>query len=75
MSLVGHLACLIQLVPLGRLRMRALQLCLRSQWDFLDQEFLIEWDLQCQLDLDWWMEPDRLEMGCSLQVVPPDLMF
>ena len=74
-KLLGHLSSLTQLVPGGQLRMRAVQLALRSQWDFRDEEVLIEWNLQCRLDLQWWTELGRLEQGCHLEIVPPDLMF
>ena len=40
--LMGHLASLIHLVPGGRLRVRSVQLALRSRWDFKDKGRLEE---------------------------------
>ena len=74
-SLLGHLSSLTQVIPGGRLRMRALQLCLRNQWDFFSDDVLISWDLQSQLDLRWWSQEGRLSSGCSLELVCPDQMF
>ena len=37
--LLGHLSSLILLVSGGMIRMRLLQLCLKDQWDFLDDQF------------------------------------
>ena len=37
--LLGHLSSLTLLVSGGMLRMRLLQLCLKDQWDFLDDQF------------------------------------
>ena len=55
--------------------MRAIQLALRQQWDYQDDQVMVRWNPQCQEDLRWWGETDRLSQGCSLEVVPPDLMF
>ena len=41
--LLGHLSSLTLLVPGGMLRMRLLQLCLKDQWDFLDDQFQVSW--------------------------------
>ena len=42
--LLGHLASLSRLVPIGQLRMRALQLALSRGWGFRDEEVLVTWD-------------------------------
>ena len=55
--------------------MRALQLVLRQSWNFQDEEALVGWNPQCQSDLLWWADRSRLELGCPLKVVLPDLMF
>ena len=55
--------------------MRSLQSVLRRGWDFVSEEALIEWTPSCREDLLWWMAEDRLVKGCSLKVIPPDLMF
>ena len=39
--LLGHLSSLTLLVSGGMIRMRLLQLCLKDQWDFLDDQFLV----------------------------------
>ena len=70
--LLGQPASLIHLVPGGRLRVRSLQLCLRTQWDFLDDSQIIWWDAFSQEDLLWWCEEGHLEEGESHH---PDLMF
>ena len=55
--------------------MRALQLCLKNQWDFLDLDKIILWDYSCLQDLLWWSVRPRLEEGISLKLPIPDLMF
>ena len=39
--LLGHLSSLILLVSGGMIRMRLFQLCLKDQWDFLDDQFQV----------------------------------
>ena len=73
--LLGHLSSLVQLVPGGRLRMRALQIQLHRGWDFLSEEAMVPWTPQCQEDLLWWTQENRLQAGISLSSVLPDLMF
>ena len=52
--LLGHLSSLTLLVSGGMLRMRLLQLCLKDQWDFLDDQFQVSWSPLCLEDLLWW---------------------
>ena len=73
LELLGVLSSMIQLVPGGRLRMRSLQLALRSQWDQVDQSQLVEWSPVIHQDLSWWLDPDRLVLGVSLEQVSPQL--
>ena len=73
--LLGHLASLIHLVPSGRLCVRSLQLCLKYQWDFLDESQVILWDASSQEDLLWWFEEVCLEEGISLESHLPNLIF
>ena len=73
--LLGHLSSLIHLVPGGRLRLRSLQLALRSGWDFVDESVLVAWDDSCQADLLWWYDKDWLTDGVSLESHLPELMF
>ena len=49
--LLGHLSSLILLVCGGMIRMRLLQLCLKDQWDFLDDQFQVSWSPLCREDL------------------------
>ena len=73
--LLGHLSSMTQLIPGGRLRMRALQTNLRDQWDFKNESTRITWGKEAQQDLSWWQEEGRLARGCPLQSIPPDLAF
>ena len=73
LELLGVLSSMIQLVPGGRLRMRSLQLALRSQWDQVDQSQLVEWSPVIHQDLSWWLDRDRLVLGISLEQVSPQL--
>ena len=73
--LLGHLSSLILLVPGGMIRMRLLQLCLKDQWDFLDDQFQVSWSLLCREDLLWWSEQVRLREGVSLSLPAPDISF
>ena len=45
--LLGHLSSLILFVSGGMIRMRLLQLCLKDQWDFLDDQFQVSWSPLC----------------------------
>ena len=49
--LLGHLSSLTLLVKGGMLRMRSLQIRLRSRWDFRDELLRIPWDPLSQEDL------------------------
>ena len=71
LELLGVLASLIQLVPVGRLRMRSLQFCLRQSWDQADQTILVRWTPEIREDLEWWLDRARLELGISLDQVSP----
>ena len=64
--LLGHLSSLILLVPGGMIRMRLLQLCLKDQWDFLDDQFQVSWSPLCREDLLWWSKQVQLREGVSL---------
>ena len=73
--LLGHLSSLILLVPGGMIRMRLLQLCLKDQWDFLDDQFQVSWSLLCRENLLWWSKQVRLREGVSLSLPAPDISF
>ena len=73
--LLGLLSSLTAIIPGGRLRMRSLQLRLHLLWDQVDDSSLIHVNLGCRLDLEWWVELDRLQLGISLAQVNPHLDF
>ena len=73
--LLGHLSSLILLVPGGMIRMRLLQLCLKDQWDFLDDQFQVSWSPLCREDLLWWSRQVQLREGVSLSLPAPDISF
>ena len=73
--LLGHLSSLILLVSGGMLRMRLLQLCLKDQWDFRDDQFLVSWSPLCREDLLWWARVAQLREGVSLSLPAPDVSF
>ena len=73
--LLGHLSSLTLLVSGGMLRMRLLQLCLKDQWDFLDDQFQVSWSPLCREDLLWWSRVAQLREGVSLSLPAPDISF
>ena len=64
--LLGHLSSLTLLVKGGMLRMRSLQIRLRSRWDFRDELLRIPWDPLCQEDLLWWSWAIQKREGVDL---------
>ena len=73
--LLGHLSSLTLLVKGGMLRMRSLQLRLRSEWNFRDDYLRIPWDPLCQEDLLWWSRATQQREGVDLSLPVPDLSF
>ena len=73
--LLGHLSSLILLVSGGMIRMRLIQLCLKDQWDFLDDQFQVSWSPLCREDLLWWSRVVQLQEGVSLSLPAPDISF
>ena len=73
--LLGHLSSLTLLVKGGMLRMRSLQLRLRSKWNFRDDYLRIPWDPPCQEDLLWWSWAIQQRQGGDLSLPVPDLSF
>ena len=55
--------------------MRLLQLCLKDQWDFLDDQFQVSWSPLCREDLLWWARVAQLREGVSLSLPVPDVSF
>ena len=74
-QLLGHLSFLTLLVSGGMLRMRLLQLCLKDQWDFLDNHFQVSWSPLCREDLLWWARVAQRREGVSLSLPAPDVSF
>ena len=70
-----HLSSLTLLVKGGLLRMRSLQIRLRSKWDFRDELLRIPWDPLCQEDLLWWSWAIQKQEGVDLSLPVPDLSF
>ena len=73
--LLGHLSSLTLLVKGGMLRMRSLQIHLRSRWDFRDELLRIPWDPRCQEDFLWWSWAIQQREGVNLSLPVPDLSF
>ena len=73
--LLGQLSSLTLLVKGGMLRMRSLQIRLRSRWDFRDESLRIPWDPLCQEDLLWWSWAIQKREGVDLSLPVPDLSF
>ena len=55
--------------------MRLLQLCLKDQWDFLDDQFQVSWSPLCREDLLWWARVAQRREGVSLSLPTPDVSF
>ena len=68
--LLGHLSSLTLLVFGGML-----QLCLKDQWDFLDDQFQVSWSPLCREDLLWWARVAQLRERVSLSLPVPDVSF
>ena len=73
--LLGHLLSLTLLGSGWMLQMRLLQLCLKDQWDFLDDQFQVSWSPLCREDLLWWARVGQLREGVSLSLPVPDVSF
>ena len=73
--LLSHLSSLTLLVKGGMLRMRSLQIRLRSRWNFRDDYLRISWDPLCQEDLLWWSWAIQQREGVDLSLPVPDLSF
>ena len=71
-SLLGRLSSLCHLTPRGRLRMSALQLLLRQQWDFVEESLVCPWSPEVKSDLSWWSNAIHLLGDVSPQ---PDVLF
>lgn len=77
LSLLGHLSSLGDVVHLGRLRARPLQLFLLSVWSPLGDslESLIRIPDQCLENLKWWQDRRNTLRGVPLEEKEPDVML
>ena len=55
--------------------MRLPQLCLKDQWDFLDDQFQVSWSPLCREDLLWWAWVAQLREGVNFSLPAPDISF
>ena len=76
LSLLGHMSSLIHLVPGSRMRMRALQLHLRRQWDrSIDDSTPVLRPAALRPDLLWWQNEKHLLRGRSLRATFSDFLL
>ena len=75
LSLLGKLSAAADLVLLGRLHLRPLQMCLLSVWKphILPLDHPISINGMIRSHLHWWINPIRFETGTSIH--PPDPKF
>ena len=75
LSLLGKLSAAADLVLLGRLHLRPLQMCLLSVWKphILPLDHPISINGMIRSHLQWWINPIRFETGTSIH--PPDPKF
>ena len=75
LSLLGKLSAAADLVLLGRLHLRLLQMCLLSVWKphILPFDHPISINGMIPSHLQWWINPIRFETGTSIP--PPDPEF
>ena len=75
LSLLGKLSAAADLVLLGRLHLRPLQMCLLSVWKphILPLDHPISINGVIRSHLQWWINPIRFETGTSIH--PPDPKF
>ena len=75
LSLLGKLSAAADLVLLGRLHLRPLQMCLLSVWKphILPLDHPISINGMIPSHLQWWINPIRFETGTSIH--PPDPEF
>ena len=75
LSLLGKLSAAADLVLLGRLHLRPLQMCLLSVWKphILPLDHPITINGMIQSHLQWWINPNQFETGTTIH--PPDPKF
>ena len=73
LSLLGQLNAAADLVMLGRLHLRPLQVSLRNQWrpQNLPYSHQIRMTSEILYHLKWWLQEDRYHQGIPLKIDPP----
>ena len=73
LSLLGQLNAAADLVMLGRLHLRPLQVSLRNQWrpQNLPYSHQIHMTSEILYHLKWWLQEDRYHQGIPLKIDPP----
>ena len=73
LSLLGQLNAAADLVMLGRLHLRPLQVSLRNQWrpQNLPYSHQISMTSEILYHLKWWLQEDRYHQGIPLKIDPP----
>ena len=73
LSLLGQLNAAADLVMLGRLHLRPLQVSLRNQWrpQNLRYSHQIRMTSEILYHLKWWLQEDRYHQGIPLKIDPP----
>ena len=73
LSLLGQLNAAADLVMLGRLHLRLLQVSLRNQWrpQNLPYSHQIRMTSEILYHLKWWLQEDRYHQGIPLKIDPP----
>ena len=77
LSLLGQLNAAADLVMLGRLHLRPLQVSLRNQWrpQNLPYSHQIRMTSEILYHLKWWLQEDRYHQGIPLKIDPPSHTF
>ena len=77
LRMLGHMADLEKFVTGARLRMRPFQFYIKRVWRKESQglDILIPFPQELKRDLAWWMSPERLKKGVSLETISPTLMM
>ena len=73
LSLLGQLNAAADLVMLGRLHLRPLQVSVRNQWrpQNLPYSHQIRMTSEILYHLKWWLQEDRYHQGIPLKIDPP----
>ena len=74
-SLLGLLSSTEKLVPLGRMHLREIQYCLKSQWIQAHQDLteLVQLTPSAVNSLRWWMESQNLRVGSPTHCPKPNV--